>query len=137
MRGRWLLAGAGALAVLLTGCSSASEHDVSGVATAFEDQSADSQQRCDLLAPATLATFESDESAPCADAIADVPLPGGKVTSVEVWGGDAQVRLGSDTLFLTETDAGWRGTPGRRGARGGEAFHRGGGGPGRGALRSL
>jgi hypothetical protein len=123
MRGRWLLAGAGALAVLLTGCSSASEHDVSGVATAFEDQSADSQQRCDLLAPATLATFESDESAPCADAIADVPLPGGKVTSVEVWGGDAQVRLGSDTLFLTETDAGWRVTAAGCESRGEEPYH--------------
>jgi hypothetical protein len=78
------------------------------VATAFEDPSGDPQARCDLLAPATLATFESDSSAPCPDAIADVPLPGGDVTSVEVWGGDAQVRLGSDTLFLTETDTGWR-----------------------------
>jgi hypothetical protein len=107
MRGRWILAGAGALA-LLSGCSSASEKDVSGVATAFEDSSGDPQARCDLLAPATLATFESDSSAPCSDAIADVPLPGGDVTSVEVWGGDAQVRLGSDTLFLTETDTGWR-----------------------------
>jgi hypothetical protein len=30
------------------------------------------------------------------------------VESVEVWGRDAQVRLGGDTVFLTETDAGWR-----------------------------
>ena len=37
-----------------------------------------------------------------------MPLPGGDVTSVEVWGDDAQVRIGGDVVFLTETDAGWR-----------------------------
>jgi hypothetical protein len=109
MRGhRWILAGTGALAVLLTGCSSASQPDVSRVASAFEDPSGDAQARCDLLAPATLTTFESDASAPCADAIADVPLQGGKVGSAQIWGGDAQVRLGGDTVFLAETDTGWK-----------------------------
>jgi hypothetical protein len=103
-----MLAGAGLLAALLTGCASASEPDVAKVATAFEDPSGDAQARCGLLAPATLATFESDSSASCADALADVPLPGGEVGSVEIWGGDAQVRLGSDTLFLTQTDTGWK-----------------------------
>jgi hypothetical protein len=102
-----LLAGAGALA-LLTGCSSAGEPGVSAVATAFEDPAGDPQARCDLLTQATLTTFESEESAPCAEAIADVPLPGGEVIAVEVWGGDAQVRLGGDTVFLAETDAGWK-----------------------------
>ena len=106
-RGGALLAGAGALA-LLTGCASASDPDVAAVATAFEDPGGDPQARCDLLAPATLATFEADESAPCADAIADVPLPGGEAGEVQVWGGDAQVRLGDDTVFLTETSAGWK-----------------------------
>ena len=28
--------------------------------------------------------------------------------SVQVWGGDAQVELADDTLFLTETTRGWR-----------------------------
>jgi hypothetical protein len=108
MRRRWVLAGAGLLAALLTGCASAGEPDVAKVATAFEDPSGDPQARCDLLAPATLATFESDSAAPCADALADVPLQGGQVGSVEIWGGDAQVRLGGDTLFLTQTDTGWK-----------------------------
>src|SRR5438105_1520696 len=108
MRGRLLLAGGGALFVLLTGCSSASQTDVSTVASAFEDPSGDPQARCDLLAPATRATLESDSSAPCADAIADVQLPGGQVGKVQVWGGDAQVRLGSDTVFLTQTATGWK-----------------------------
>ena len=95
-------------AVLLTGCAGLEESDVAEVATAFEDPAGDPQARCDLLAPATLAALESEESAPCADAITDVPLSGGEVETVEVWGGDAQVRLTGDTVFLTETDAGWR-----------------------------
>jgi hypothetical protein len=108
MRGGLLVAGAGVLAVLLTGCASASRPDVSTVASAFEDPSGDPQARCDLLAPATRATFESRSSAPCADAISGVQLPGGQVGSVAIWGGDAQVRLGSDTLFLTQTHTGWK-----------------------------
>src|SRR4051812_8094307 len=108
MRRRWMLAGAGALAALLTGCASASPPHVSTVATAFEDPSGDAQARCDLLAPAPPAPFESDPSASCADALADVPLQGGEVSSVQIWGGDAQVRLGGDTLFLTQTDTGWK-----------------------------
>jgi hypothetical protein len=106
--GRVLLGGGAVLALLLTGCSSASEPEVEAVATAFENPAGDPQARCDLLAPATLTTFQADASAPCSDALLQVPLPGGDVTAVQVWGGDAQVRLGGDTLFLTETDAGWR-----------------------------
>ena len=100
----------GALAALavLTGCAASSQDDVRGVATAFEDPGGDPQDRCDLLAPATRATLEADAAAPCAEAITDLPLPGGDVTAVEVWSGDAQVRLGGDVVFLTETDAGWR-----------------------------
>ena len=95
-------------AVLLTRCSSASQPEVEQVASTFEDSSSDPGERCDLLAPATLAAFEQDESAPCTDAIQDLPLDGGGVESVEIWGGDAQVTLSGDTVFLTETSAGWR-----------------------------
>jgi hypothetical protein len=95
-------------AVLLTGCSSASQPEVEQVAGTFEDPSGDPGERCDLLAPATFAAFEQDESAPCTDAIQDLPLDGGGVESVQIWGGDAQVKLSGDTVFLTETSAGWR-----------------------------
>ena len=94
--------------LVLTGCTAASEDDVRAVATAFGDPASDPHDRCDLLVPATLAALESDESAPCADVIGELPLPGGDVTAVEVWGIDAQVRLGSDVVFLTETGDGWR-----------------------------
>lgn len=93
---------------LLTGCSSMQQPEVADVATTFEDPGADPQARCDLLAPATLVAFEEGESAACADAIEDAPLEGGEVRSVQIWGGDAQVKLAGDTLFLTETRAGWR-----------------------------
>jgi hypothetical protein len=92
----------------LGGCARLQEDDVGRVAAAFEDPAATPADRCALLAPSTLQTLESDESAPCADAIGQVPLPGGAVESVEVWGGDAQVRMGGDTVFLTETPSGWR-----------------------------
>ena len=97
-----------AAAVLLPGCSSASAPQVEQVARTFEDPSGDPGQRCDLLAPATVAAFEKDVSADCAEAVQDLPLGGGNVESVEIWGGNAQVRLTGDTVFLTETPAGWR-----------------------------
>ena len=103
-----LLVLVGGLSVLLTGCSSIQRGDVEKVATTFEDPSGDPEQRCRLLAPSALAALEEDRSSPCAEAIQQVPLQGGEVTRVEIWGGEAQVRLGGDTLFLTETHAGWR-----------------------------
>lgn len=107
---RWRLAlvlGVGATA-LLTGCSSMEQPDVERVATTFEDAAGDAEARCALLAPATLAMLEEQESAPCADVIDELPLEGGEVQSVEIWGGAAQVRLSGDTVFLTETTSGWR-----------------------------
>jgi hypothetical protein len=95
-------------AVLLSGCSSAQAPDVERVAGTFEDPAGDPEERCGLLAPATRAAFEKSESAPCTEAIQDLPVQGGRVKSVEIWGGDAQVKLGGDTVFLAETSAGWR-----------------------------
>ncbi len=92
----------------LGGCAGLQEDDVARVAGAFEDPGAAPADRCALLAPSTLETLESDESSPCADVIGQLPLPGGAVEAVEVWGGGAQVRLSGDTVFLTDTPAGWR-----------------------------
>jgi hypothetical protein len=107
-RPRALLTGVAAACVVLTGCSSMQQPEVEEVAASFEDAGADPETRCDLLAPATLAAFEEEESASCSEAIQDVPLEGGEIESVEIWGGDAQVRFSGDTLFLTETHTGWR-----------------------------
>jgi hypothetical protein len=103
-----LAGGALVAAALLSGCADLQEQDVGGVAAAFEDPAGDPAQRCELLAPATLVALESEESAPCADTIGQHPLSGGSVEAVEVWGGNAQVRLGGDTVFLAETPTGWK-----------------------------
>lgn len=102
-----VLAGAGAL-LLLTGCSSLQQSEVQRVATTFEDGSAEPEARCDLLVPATRAALEKQAGSSCAQAIGSVHLPGGGVTSVQIWGGEAQVRLAGDTLFLDQTSSGWR-----------------------------
>ena len=97
---------AGGAVLLLTGCSAAQQPEVEDVATTFEDPAADPESRCDLLAPNTLAALE--EGGSCAAVVGQLPLQGGEVTAVEIWGGEAQVRVGGDTVFLTETSAGWR-----------------------------
>ncbi|NUT32808.1 MAG: hypothetical protein HOV79_07000 [Hamadaea sp.] len=97
-----------AVAAALTGCASTQEPEVERVATAFEDTTGDAQARCELLAPNTLAALEENESEPCVEAIRSLPLEAGEVESVEVWGRNAQVRTTGDTLFLSQTDAGWR-----------------------------
>jgi hypothetical protein len=102
------LAAAALATAVLSGCAGLEEDDVGRVAGAFEDPAAAPADRCALLAPVTLQTLESDESAPCVDVIGQVPLPGGPVEAVEVWGGQAQARLGGDTVFLTEMPSGWR-----------------------------
>jgi hypothetical protein len=96
-----VLAGAG-----LAACSSLSEQEVRDAAAAFT--AADPAGRCALLAPGTLASLEREEEAPCAQAVGQLPLGSGEVTSVQVWGEDALVRLSDDTLFLTLTDRGWQ-----------------------------
>jgi hypothetical protein len=94
--------------LLLSGCSSTQDADVAEVAATFADGSVDPAARCDLLAPATLTALEESAAVPCSQAIEEVSTDAGEVQSVEVWGGNAQVKLTGDTLFLAETGAGWR-----------------------------
>ncbi|RBY81573.1 hypothetical protein [Blastococcus sp. TF02A-26] len=110
MTGSVLGAGLAAAAAVLAlgGCASTQDGDVRDVAAAFFDPTATPDARCDLLAPATREALESDESAPCPDVIGELPLDGGTVESVEIWGSNAQVRTTGDAVFLTETPTGWR-----------------------------
>ena len=102
------LLAAGALVLLGSGCASAERPDVERVATSFEDPSGGPQARCDLLMPQTLEQLEEQLQTSCAEGIGDVTLQGGVVERVAVWGGDAQVQLSGDTLFLTNSRSGWR-----------------------------
>ena len=103
-----LLLAAGAIALLVSGCASADAPEVERVATQFEDSSGDPGSRCDLLAPRTLEQLEKQLQKSCAEGIGGIPLEGGDVERVEVWGGDAQVRMSGDTVFLTHTSTGWK-----------------------------
>ena len=102
------LLAAGAVVLLVSGCSSAERPEVERVAAQFEDASGDPEARCELLMPRTVEQIEQDAEAPCAEAIGDLPLEGGEVVGVEVWGGEAQVRMSGDTVFLTRSSSGWR-----------------------------
>lgn len=100
-----LLAG---LLLAAAGCASGEEPSVEQVAADFSDPGTDPAARCALLSPSTAAALEEDEGAECAAAVGEVPAGTGPVASVEVWGGEAQVKLAGDTMFLTETPSGWR-----------------------------
>ena len=101
-----LVAAVAAAAMAVAGCAGLQQPEVEQVAAAFTQSPA--VDRCALLAPATVAALEHDESASCADALGQLDLPGGQLVSSAVWGENAQVRLTGDTLFLTRTDTGWK-----------------------------
>jgi hypothetical protein len=100
------VAAAVAATLLLTGCGGLSDEEVREVAADFAAGGA--EERCELLAPATLAALVQRESSTCAEAIEQVPLGSGEVTEVQVWGEEAQAKLSDDTFFLTRTSSGWR-----------------------------
>jgi hypothetical protein len=68
----------------------------------------DLTRACELLAPATRATLEYQQSRACPLAMQQGNLSAGVVLEVEVWGGEARARTSSDTWFLTRTAHGWR-----------------------------
>jgi hypothetical protein len=101
--------GAGlALAGLAAGCASSEQPEVEQVAAEFAAPDGDPAARCALLAAATETALTNDEGVPCTEALRDLPIGKGQVTSVAVWDHEAQVKLTDDTLFLTRTDQGWR-----------------------------
>lgn len=109
---RPLLTGSAALALLLTGCAGrgTAEHEpVADTATRFLAAVASAPESgCELLAPATLEELESDGEQ-CADVLAEAA--GGEPTGeprVDVYGRDAMVRWGGQSLFLARFDEGWR-----------------------------
>ena len=105
-----MLAGA-TLPLLLSACSSGHESAVSATAAKYFDALAaqDGQTACDLLAPTTRSELEQSTKSPCPKAIVSeaVAQPGDQ-RDVEVFGTMAEVRFTDDTVFLTQSDAGWR-----------------------------
>jgi hypothetical protein len=99
--------------VALAGCASVGGRAEAAAAVATRlltaVQSKDGAAACALLAPDTASEVEQSGGKPCAEAILDENLPGpGAVTGTAVYGQWAQVRDGTDTVFLAVFPGGWR-----------------------------
>jgi hypothetical protein len=68
----------------------------------------DGRTTCAALAPAAAESLAPGDSA-CKDEIMKVGLTGGPISHVQVWGDRAQLRAGSDTVFLAQFGGdGWK-----------------------------
>lgn len=102
---------AAGMVVLLAGCGApAGSDEVRRTAADWLSaaQAGDARRLCTLLTPAAVdSVVTGDET--CEQAVGDLDLPGGgAVGPVQLWSDEAQVRTGTDTLFLVRLGAGWR-----------------------------
>jgi hypothetical protein len=111
-RSRWPLWAVGLLlAGAAAGCSTDPHRQAaSSVAVSFVAslERGDGSAACELLTSEAQdsATGATDES--CAQAIGSVKEQGLTVEKAEVWGDAAQVRIGTDVVFLRRISASWR-----------------------------
>ncbi|MDG4824838.1 hypothetical protein O7635_23565 [Asanoa sp. WMMD1127] len=113
MRPMGLVAAAVAVALLAAGCGGPGGREDAAAAVAIRLLDAvddrDGAGACATLAPETLADLEKSADQPCDQAILDEDLPGPSgVTTTNVYGQWAQVRLQTDTLFLAVFPGGWK-----------------------------
>jgi hypothetical protein len=110
VRTRWTGALAAGVVVLLAGCGAPAGSDE--VTRAAADwlaaaQAGDSARLCALMTPAAVdSVVTGDES--CEQAVGDLDLPGGAVGAIQLWSDEAQVKAGTETLFLVRLGSGWR-----------------------------
>lgn len=100
-----------AAAVLLLSACSTVDARTSAAARVAGDfvaavQARDGAVACALLSPAAEESLTSNGS-PCAKAVLDVGTAG-RPRRTQVWGDEAQVRTGSDVVFLMHLKVGWR-----------------------------
>ena len=101
---------AGLVVAVLAGCAPAAEKSQAQSAAArFADalMQRDGAAACQLLTDAARSALETTSAEACDQAVVDVRSSTGK-TSAQVWGDEAQVRIGDDTIFLDRTARGWR-----------------------------
>ncbi|MFN2517433.1 MAG: hypothetical protein ABR604_00100 [Jatrophihabitantaceae bacterium] len=108
---RWLVPALG-LALILAGCSSSGgqREAVSAEAARFVtavDQH-DGMAACDTLTDSAQSSASGATDTPCEKAVLNVKEDGTTIHGVQVWGDSAQVRIGSDVIFLRRLDTGWR-----------------------------
>jgi hypothetical protein len=95
---------------LFAACTGPGADQAGQVAESFERLAGDDPAKaCDLLAVKTREEVEKSAEKSCAEALGDEDLPDpSAVQSVDVYGHDAIVRLGNDTVFLARFPDGWR-----------------------------
>ncbi|MEU8102981.1 hypothetical protein AB0C18_04560 [Nonomuraea muscovyensis] len=95
--------------VLVTGCS-VDTGAPARTAERFHEAVAERRDdtACALLSPRAAEKLP-DPGQTCAEALRALELEaGGPITSVQVWGDAAQVRMAGDTVFLHRFSDGWR-----------------------------
>ena len=110
---RTLLSCAAMLAALaVAGCGTAADKDQARGATErlyAAAQAGDGEAACRELSEDARQELESQEEAPCPEAILELSLQGERAERVEVFSNEAAVYLADgDTVFLDETTDGWR-----------------------------
>jgi hypothetical protein len=107
---RPLLLVALAAPVLLTGCVPSGQAEALGAGNAFQAalRSQNGAAACDLLAPETRTDLERGSAQACPQVLTRRSLPTGAGTSIQVWGGNAQLRLASGVVFLAKFRTGWK-----------------------------
>jgi len=100
-----------AVCALVAGCGApGGEDDVAAAARQWlaAAEADDAARLCQLLTPAAAQSAATGEET-CEQAVGDLDLPGGgSVGRVELWSDEAQVRAGTETLFLVRLSDGWR-----------------------------
>jgi hypothetical protein len=96
--------------VVLAGCASAGADAEDAAARFYQAiEAGEGSTACTLLTPPTRSELEQAEHAPCEEALAKVGLPRvDRPIASERFGQQAQVRFGTDTVFLAEYDEGWK-----------------------------
>lgn len=94
----------------LASCASSPKRDaVTAAASDFVTALAggDGGGACALLTEQARASASGATNTPCAQAIVSIKPSGRTVSGVQVWGDAAQVRMGTDVLFLRLIDGRW------------------------------
>lgn len=103
--------GAAIAALLLaSACTPAAEPEARAAAEMFQAalRARGDNGACQLLSDEARSNLESAAATSCATALPRLKLPPDPVGEVSVWGDDAQVKVGSDALFLAKFSSGWK-----------------------------
>lgn len=100
-------------AVVVVACQGCSNSDTSAPSRTAEKfvasvQGGDGRAACALLTDQARTATQGMTDQPCAALVVDLQERGREVRRAQVWGDTAQVRIGSDVLFLRRIDSVWR-----------------------------